>query len=181
MKKVLTWLIPLLVLAAAGVVYFVTTSGGKTPEIEYRTAAVERRRIVGRVTASGTVQAVVTVQVGSQVSGRVQTLFADFNSTVKKGQLIAKIDPQLFQAAVAQAAANHRAAKASVAQAEAQAANAERQLERTTDLQKQGLATQIDLDSARTTAAVARAQVDSAKAQVDQARASLHRDRKSVV
>ncbi len=175
MKKALVWIVPLLLLVAGGVAYFTLASGSKAAEIEYRTAAVERRRITGRVTASGTLQAVVTVQVGSQVSGRVQTLFADFNVAVKKGQLVAKIDPQLFQAAVAQASANYRAAKAQVAQAEAQAQNAERQLARTTEMHKEGIATQIELETARTTAAVAKAQVDSAKAQVDQARASLSR------
>jgi HlyD family secretion protein len=175
MKKALAWIVPLVLLVAGAVAYFSLAGGAKAPEIEYRTAAVEKRRIVGRVTASGTLQAVVTVQVGSQVSGRVQTLFADFNVAVTKGQLVAKIDPQLFQAVVAQASANHRAARAAVAQAEAQALNAERQLERTAELHKQGLATQIELDTAKTTAAVSRAQVDSAKAQVDQALASLNR------
>ena len=175
MKKVLWWVVPVLLVAAGALAYWKYGSGPKTPQIEYRTAAVEKRRIVGRVTASGTVQAVVTVQVGSQVSGRVSKLFADFNSTVKKGQLVAKIDPQLFQAAVAQASANHRAAKAQVAQAEAQASNAEKQYTRTKELFAQGLVSQIEVDTAQTSAAVARAQVDSAKAGADQARASLNR------
>ena len=65
---------------------------------------------VAKVTATGTLSAIVTVQVGSQVSGRVAALHADFNSPVKKGQLIAKIDPQLFQASLEQARANHAAA-----------------------------------------------------------------------
>ncbi|MEZ4296080.1 MAG: efflux RND transporter periplasmic adaptor subunit [Polyangiaceae bacterium] len=175
MKKALVWIVPLIAVVAAAIVYFTFWGGEKAPEIEYRTAAVERKRIVGRVTASGALQAVVTVQVGSQVSGRVQKLFADFNSTVTKGQLIAKIDPQLFQAAVEQASANNRAARAGVAQASAQAKNADRQLERIRELHKQGLATQVELDAAETAADVARAQVDSAKAQVDQTRASLNR------
>lgn len=175
MKKALLWIVPLVVLLGGGGYFFFLRPASQAPEVEYRTAAAEKRRIVGRVTTSGTLQAVVTVQVGSQVSGRVQKLFADFNSTVKKGQLVAKIDPQLFQAAVAQASANHRAAKAAVAQAEAQAQNAQAVLDRTTALHKEGLATQVDLDAARTTAAVSKAQVDSAKAQVDQARASLNR------
>src|SRR5690348_12926838 len=111
MKKALVWIIPLLVLIAAGVGYFTLFAGPSTTQIDFRTMPIERKRIVGRVTASGTLQAVVTVQVGSQVSGRVQKLFVDFNSAVTKGQLIAKIDPQLFQAAVSQASANHRAAR----------------------------------------------------------------------
>ncbi|MFO0588316.1 MAG: efflux RND transporter periplasmic adaptor subunit [Polyangiaceae bacterium] len=174
MKKALFWIVPLLVALAGGAAYFKYAATPTAPEIEYKTAAVEKRRIVGRITASGTLQAVVTVQVGAQVSGRIQSLFADFNSQVKKGDLIAKIDPQLFQAAVAQASANYRAARASVAQANAKSLDAERQYKRTKDLNEQGLASQLDVDTAQTNAAVAAAQVDSAKASVDQALAQLN-------
>ncbi len=175
MKKALPWLLALLVVAAGAFAYWKYGTGTRAPEIEYKTNSVEKRRIVGRITASGTLQAVVTVQVGSQVSGRVQKLFADFNSTVTKGQLIAKIDPQLFQATVSQASASYRAARAQVAQAAAQATNADRQYARTKELFAQGLVTQIEVDAAQTAAAVAKAQVDSAKAGVDQALASLNR------
>src|SRR5512139_1381391 len=91
------------------------------PAVQWETAAVDRGRIVARVTATGTLSALVTVQVGSQVSGRIQQLFADFNSPVKKGQLIAKIDPQLFQASLEQARANFAAAQGNVAKARVQA------------------------------------------------------------
>ena len=174
MKKALFWILPLLVLLGGGAAYFKFAGAPKAPEIEYKTAAIEKRRIVGRITASGTLQAVVTVQVGAQVSGRIASLFADFNSQVKKGDLIAKIDPQLFQAAVAQASANYRAARASVAQAQAKSLDAARQHKRTKELHDQGLASQLDLDTAETNAAVATAQVDSAKASVDQALAQLN-------
>ena len=72
--------------------------GDDTPD--YQTAVLEKTSVVSRVSTSGSLQAVVTVDVGSQVSGRIQDLYADFNSPVKKGELIAKIDPSLFQAAV---------------------------------------------------------------------------------
>src|SRR5438876_803805 len=75
-------------------------------DLRFETVKVEKGRIVARVTATGTLSAIVTVQVGSQVSGRISALNADFNSPVKKGQVIARIDPQLFQAAVEQARAN---------------------------------------------------------------------------
>ena len=101
------------------------------PEISYKTASVERRNIVGRVTASGTLSAIVTVQVGTQVSGRIQKLFADFNSVVTKGELVAKIDPALFDASVQQAQANYLAAKAGVTTAEANALAADKQYART--------------------------------------------------
>src|SRR5262250_2519280 len=82
---------------AAVVVFKRGGEGERGPR--YETAKVERGQIVAKVTATGTLSALVTVQVGSQVSGRVQQIFVDFNSPVKKGQLIAKIDPQLFEAA----------------------------------------------------------------------------------
>ncbi len=174
MKKALFWIVPLLLLAAGGFGYYKYTSTPRPAEIEYRTTAIEKRRIVGRITASGTLQAVVTVQVGSQVSGRIQQLFADFNSSVKKGEVVAKIEPQLFQAEVAKANANYRSAKASVAQAQAKALDAERQYKRAKELFDQGLVSQIDVDAAQTNAAVAAAQVDVAKASIDQARAQLN-------
>ena len=67
--------------------------GAQEPAAAWTTASVEKRRIVARVSATGTLSALVTVQVGSQVSGRIQELAADFNSQVKKGQVIARIDP----------------------------------------------------------------------------------------
>src|SRR3954471_21392322 len=72
---------------------------------EYKTARVERGEIDATISASGTSNAVVTVQVGSQVSGNIKELYADFNTKVKKGQLVALIDPELFQAKVTQAQA----------------------------------------------------------------------------
>src|SRR3569623_2874177 len=66
------------------------------PAVEFETAKVDKGRITSRGTATGTLSALVTVQVGSQVSGRIQKMFVDFNSPVKKGQLIAQLAPQLF-------------------------------------------------------------------------------------
>ena len=140
----------------------------------YETARVDRGRIVAQVTATGTLSALVTVQVGSQVSGRIQQLFVDFNSPVKKGQLIAKIDPQLFQATLEQARANHIAARADLARAKVQAADAARQLARTRSLAERKLVAQADLDTAQATAEGAQAGVDAAAGKVEQARASLH-------
>ncbi|MGE0822393.1 MAG: biotin/lipoyl-binding protein [Candidatus Binatia bacterium] len=89
--------------------------------VRYATVNVDTGPIVAKVTATGTVSALVTVQVGSQVSGRIQHLYvyADFNTPVKKGQLIAKIDPQLFEAAEEQSRANLVAAHGNLAKAQA--------------------------------------------------------------
>jgi len=138
------------------------------------TVAVSRKNIIGKVTATGTLAATVTVTVGTQVSGRVDKLFADFNSQVKKGQLVAKIDPLLFQAAVQQSEANFLQAKANVEQAAATKAQADRQYQRELDLLKSNLAAQQDVDTAQTAAAVAKAGVDSAQASLAQSTASLN-------
>src|SRR5690606_34260564 len=85
----------------------------------YELAALERRDIVERVQSTGTVKPLTEVQVGAQVSGRVVKVHADFNSQVKKGDLLAEIDPQLFGAQVSQSSAQLEAAQASVRRAEA--------------------------------------------------------------
>src|SRR5262252_10988074 len=88
------WLFIALAVACAGFAYAYWWSGSRTPPHRYETARVENGRIVAKVTATGTLSALVTVQVGSQVSGRVAQINVDYNSPVKKGELIAKIDPR---------------------------------------------------------------------------------------
>jgi HlyD family secretion protein len=142
--------------------------------VKYETATVDRGRIVAQVTATGTLSAIVTVQVGSQVSGRIAQLYADYNSPVKKGQLIAKIDPELFRAALDQAKANSLAAKGDLNQAKARATDARRQLERTRSLAERNLVAQADLDTAQANADAADAAVDGAAGRLEQAAAALH-------
>jgi HlyD family secretion protein len=131
---------------------------GKKDE-QYRTEKVDRGNITMTVTATGTLSAVTTVQVGSQVSGVISRIYADFNSRVKKGQLLAELDPTPFQAQVEQR-------RADVTKAQVEAANAKITLDRQARLLKAGLAAQADYDSAK-------AQYDSARAQVQQATAAL--------
>ncbi len=146
----------------------------KPPEFTYRTVKVDRGNIIARVTATGTLSAHVTVQVGCQVSGRIAQLMADFNSQVKKGQVVAKIDPELFQAAVAQSRANRYQAEGTLAQAKAQELLATRQLDRAKLLRTEGLNSQADYDTADTAVVVARAQIEAAKGNLEQARAQEH-------
>jgi HlyD family secretion protein len=133
---------------------------------------VVRKAITGKVIASGTVSALVTVQVGTQVSGRVQKLFVDFNSPVKKGQPVAKIDPQIYQAAAEQADGNYLAAEAGLAKAESDARSADRQYARAKALFQQGLGSQSDVDNTLGATESTHASVDSAKAALVQARAA---------
>jgi HlyD family secretion protein len=151
--------------------------GGGDAAPEYQTVIVERGNVVSRVSTSGSLQAVVTVDVGSQVSGRIQALFADFNSPVKKGQLIAKIDPSLFAAAVVQAEANVTAARANVTRLTVTAEDAERQAKRASEVYEQRLISETERDNAVATARAARASVDQGVGQLAQARASLEQAR----
>lgn len=174
MKKYVGWIVTLLVLAGAGYGIWRWQKAHAVPEITWKTAPIEKRKITAKVTASGTLQATVTVQVGAQVSGRISKLNVDYNSTVKKGELIAKLDPQLFQAAVEQANANYLSAKAGVARAEAQEKDANLVLARTKALSDQALASAADLQTAETNVNVMKAATDVAKASLAQSSASLH-------
>lgn len=174
LKKVAGWVV--FVFAVTGVVFGIwrwQTDRGN-PDIHYRSAPVERRRIVARVTASGTLQATVTVQVGAQISGRISKLNASYNSTVRKGDVIAKIDPQLFIAALEREKANYAAAKASLARAEAQQKDAELVQKRVKSLNEQGLASAAELQTADTAVAVAGAQTEVARATLQQQGAALN-------
>jgi len=139
----------------------------------YRTEAVTRGDIQATVTATGTVNAVTTVLVGTQVSGTIKGLFVDFNSRVKKGQIIAQIDPSTFESQVQQARANLQAAQANLDKANTALVDANRTLDRNKELFSKNLIPRSDLDTAETNYETARAQVGSAKAQIEQARASL--------
>jgi HlyD family secretion protein len=106
-------------LAAAGFYFW----GGNAGAAQYLTAKVERGNLRNTVTATGTLQAVTTVQVGSQASGTISALYADYNSVVKKGQVIAQLDPAVSKAQVDQAKANLQQAQASLQQAKAGVSN----------------------------------------------------------
>jgi HlyD family secretion protein len=160
--------------AGAGVGTWRWSVARASPAAAFETAAVDRGPVVAKVTATGTLSATVTVQVGSQVSGRVAALYADYNSTVHKGQLIARIDPQLFDAAVEQARANAAAAEGNLAKSRAQAADATRQATRSRALADQKLVAQADEETAQANAEAAAAQVTASEGAVAQARAGLH-------
>ena len=107
------------IIAALGFYFW----GNQASAAEYMTAKVERGNLRNTVTATGTLQAVTTVQVGSQASGTISALYADFNSTVKKGQVVAQLDPAVAKAQVDQSRANLQQARASLQQAQAGVAN----------------------------------------------------------
>jgi HlyD family secretion protein len=170
---ILRWgvgLLAIFVLAVLGWRYAHSTSA---PVVRYQSASVDHGPLAAKVTASGTVSAIVTVQVGSQVSGRIEAWYADFNTPVRKGQLIARIEPSLFNAAVEQARANYEAAKGGYDKAIANRSLAERSYARERALFEQNLAAVADVDTAEASAGASRADVESSAAAIQQARAAL--------
>lgn len=135
--------------------------------------AITRGSIVTLVAATATVEAVTTVQVGSQVSGSIQSLYADFNSIVRKGQVLARLDPSLFESAIEQARANVIRAEADRDRLKVSLTDTTAKLSRARELAERQLIPASDLDTAEVNERLAEAQVRSADAQVTQARAAL--------
>ena len=169
MKKIL---IGILIVAALGFAAFLLFSEKKN-EMNFRTEKAVKGDIVSSITASGAVNAVTTVLVGTQVSGTIKNIYVDFNSVVKKGQLIAQIDPAIVESQVAQAKANLLSAKANVEKAAVALADAQRTLNRQKELFARNLISRSDVDAAETANDTAYTQVSAAKAQMAQTEAAL--------
>jgi len=174
MRKLITVAIVILLVAAGAVGAYYYRGRKADPKIA--TAPVTRGDIVQTVGATGTLEAVQTVQVGSQVSGIVQTLYADFNSIVKKGQLIAKIDPQLIETQIEQAQANLVRSQADVERLRVTLADAQSKLKRAEGLAAKKLIPDSDLETAQVNVRMAEAQLRSSQAAVTQAQASLNQN-----
>ena len=137
-------------------------------EGQYRTARVERGDIRVAISSTGTLSAISTVTVGSQISGQVTEVRVDFNSPVKKGEVLARIDPSTFEAQIAQGSAQIAAAQASLRQAQAALVNADLDYRRKAGLGNEQLVAKADVDLARAARDQAQAQVNSAQAQIRQ-------------
>lgn len=172
LKKVIFTVLALLLLGGAGFAYW--RMKGKTDEVPFVTTPAARGNITQFVSSTGTLQAVVTVQVGSQVSGTIEKLSANFNSKVKAGQVVAQLNQDKFKAAVDQARANLLSAQSSLAKAKVSVEDALRTLQRTRELRKRELTAQSELDAAQTTYDAAVAQLEVNKAQVAQAQAAVN-------
>jgi len=185
----------LLVVATAIVALALGTFGFTRREhVQYFPAAVEQGDIEAVVNATGTINAVTTVQVGSQVSGNIAELNADFNSHVTKGQVVARIDPAIFQTRVLQAEADLANAQAGVTSAQADQAaaqaglqravanlrQAELNLGRTLELFQQGIASEQDRDTLQAAYDTAAADKQAAEAQINQTRARMEQARAAV-
>lgn len=159
------WILLTVGLMLAGATGFYTLRP-RTPEVKWRLAAVERGNLRQRISATGTLSALVQVNVGTQVSGTIAALFVDYNTKVTKGQPIAQIEPTLFQAALEDA-------RASMAKAETASGDAKRQYARALRLHEQKLIADQDLENAQVVAEKAEGDLMSARAALSRAKANL--------
>ena len=157
-------------MVTGGYVYW---NGDQNPPVRYKIAKIGRGTVTQAVTATGTINPVITVQVGSQVSGIIKRLFADFNSVVKADQVVAQIDPAPFQTAVTQMEANLQNALGNLARARADLSLQKLNFDRAKVLFEQQLNAQQDVDNARTAHETSKANLQIAEAQVKQAQAQL--------
>ncbi|MBP2682939.1 MAG: efflux transporter, family, subunit [Deltaproteobacteria bacterium] len=165
MKKIVIGFVLAAAVAFAGYTYYKKDNG--VPP--YRTSKVEKGEIVDAITATGKINAVITVSVGSQVSGTLHQIFVDFNSRVRKGQVIALIDRRLLEAAVIQAQGSVDNGKAVLERAQVGVIDTERTYRRNLELVKDGFVAQADVDSSQTAYEQALAQKKSAEAALQQA------------
>jgi HlyD family secretion protein len=172
-KPRLLWLGAFIVAAlVAAWVYYGSGRSQAGPTLA--TSVVTRGDVIEAVDAIGTLQAVTTVQVGTQVSGTIKELHADFNTHVRRGQVVAVLEPSLFETQVEQARASLLRLEADVRRAEVQLEDAQQKLKRAAELAGRQLISVSDRESAEVNVRVADAALRAAEAQVVQARASLH-------
>jgi HlyD family secretion protein len=165
-------IIAAIVLVASAAAFWFWKGRGGSDEQRFRTAKVEQGDIRVAISATGTLSALSTVDVGSEVSGKVTEVLADFNDRVRKGQVIARIDPSTFEAQIAQGDAGIASARANLQTAQAALRNAELDYGRKASLVQQKLIARGDLDQAQAARDQARAQVAAAEAQIRQQQAS---------
>lgn len=171
MKRYL-WIASVVVIIAAAVGYYVRVDVSAAPT-QLTFDAVSRGDVVATVEATGTLQPLDTVQVGTQVSGTIASIGTDFNQAVKRGQVLATLDQAIFQSQIDQAKASVIRLQSDVERAKVQYEDAALKLKRAEQLAAEQLLAQQDVDTARSTARVAETGLTGAKAQLTQAEAAL--------
>ena len=169
MKKIIISIIALISVVSLSIFII---KGTKSP-VKYKTEPVAKGDIIESITASGTVNPVTIISVGTQVSGTIKDLYVDFNSPVKKGQLLAQIDPSIFEAQVAQGSANVYNAQANLQKIKSILINDEKTYNRNKSLYERNFISKSEVDLAETTYNSDKAQIASARAQIAQASAAL--------
>ena len=174
MKKLTIVLLVLVIVGAGAYAYRVRNA---TPEPAVQTQPLSRGDVVDTVGATGTLEAVETVEVGTQVSGVVEALYADFNSIVRKGQVIARLDPQLIQTQIEQQQANVVRAEADLERLKVALADAKHKYERAQQMSEKSLIPRSELETAEVNVKSSEAQIRSSEAALTQARAQLNNQR----
>src|SRR5687768_1059403 len=174
-KKLILIVLAVAVIGASVWGYTKYKGGDEAPQIVKGT--VTRGSIVETVGATGTLEAVTTVQVGTQVSGTVDALYADFNSIVRKGQVIARLDPSLIQTQIEQQSANVVRAEADLERLRVNLQDARQKLERARQMSERSLIPRTELETAEVNVKSAEAQIRSSQASLTQARAQLNNQR----
>ena len=171
MKRLL-WIAGPSLMVAAGFAYYVHVDVSAAPT-QLTFDSVSRGDVVATVEATGTLQPLDTVQVGTQVSGTISSIGTDFNQIVKRGQVLATLDPAIYQSQIDQAKANVIRLQSEVERAQVQYEDAALKLKRAEQLAAEQLLAQQEVDTARSTARVAQTGLTGARAQLNQAQAAL--------
>ena len=171
MKKKLGAGILVAVIIIGVIIYFFKSDRSQE---KYETAVIDRGDITEKITATGTINPVNSVKVGSQVTGRIVKILADYNSQVKKGQVIAQLETDLYQSKVEQADANYKMSQAQVMEAKATLADAESNFRRAKKLSTEQVLSERDLEIAETKYAAAQAAYRAARAREEQSKALLN-------
>lgn len=174
MKKAIITLVLLAAASGGAYAYYSYRNAPVAPTV--LTSVVARGDIADTVGATGTLQAVTTVQVGTQVSGTIQAMYADFNSLVRQGQVLARLDPSLFQTQIEQARANLIRAEADLERLRVTLDDARTKLARARELSERELIPRSELETAEVNVRSSEAQIRSSEAQVTQAQASLNQN-----
>ncbi len=176
MKKLVLLVLVLGAAGGGGYWWFFVRGAGRSSEVKFRTVKVEKGDVVEGVNATGTVQPLMNVQVGTQVTGVIERLFKDFNDKVKAGEVIALIDSRRYAAVVAQDEASLGRSVADVARVRAQLTLAEKDLRRARTLHERKLVSDAELDAATANEGALRAQLALSESVVTLSRAALEQD-----
>ena len=168
-KRVLAFIFIVIVLCAGA---FIILTHNNT-SAKYKTSKIEKKTITEQVEATGTIKPVQTVTIGAQVSGLIKEVYVDFNSHVKKGQVLAQIDPSLFQAQVDQAQATLNLKRANLKKYQSELAYKKSNFERYGNLLNKNYVSKDDYESAKRNYNVAKADIEGTKAEIAQASATL--------
>ena len=173
MKKKAIWIIAALVIVTGAILYLTVFRDGKNGEVKYRTEVIGRGEIEALVVTSGTLNPLETVDVGAQVSGKIEKLYADFNSPVKQGQIVAELDQEPLRMKIQQNEASYKTRLASLEQAKVNLQTSEKSYERAKSLFAKSLLSVEEMDAAEAAYLNSKSALVSAEAGLAQAKSTL--------